>query len=105
MSSNSQTTIATMLLAGDVGGTKTHVGVFDPGERRPSAIHTATFRTLDFADLISLVRTFLEQARVDARSLQAACFGVAGPVANQRATLTNVPWDVDAAVICAQLPV
>jgi glucokinase len=42
---------------------------------------------------------------VDAGALEAACFGVAGPVKHRRAQLTNVPWDVDANAICRQLPV
>jgi glucokinase len=94
-----------MLLAGDVGGTKTLVGLFARGQRRPLAVHTATFRTLNFPDLASLSLEFLRQTRVDAGALEAACFGVAGPVKHRRAQLTNVPWDVDANAICRQLPV
>lgn len=105
MSSRSRTTIALMLLAGDVGGTKTLVGLFSRGQPRPAAVHTASFRTLDFPDLASLSHEFLRQAHVAATDLEAACFGVAGPVKNRRARLTNVPWEVDADAICRQLPV
>ena len=105
MSSGSRTTIAVMLLAGDVGGTKTLVGLFSRGQRRPAAVHTASFRTLDFPDLASLSQEFLRQARVDAGALEGACFGVAGPVKDRRATLTNVPWEVDADAMCRQLRV
>jgi glucokinase len=95
MSSRSRTTIAVMLLAGDVGGTKTLVGLFERGTPRPAIAHTQSLPTLDFPDLASLVREFLRQARVDGDSLEAACFGVAGPVEHRRAKLTNVPWEVD----------
>lgn len=105
MSSRSRTTIAWMLLAGDVGGTKTLVGLFSRGLPRPAAVHTASFRTLDFPDLASLSQAFLREARVDAGTLEGACFGVAGPVKDRRAKMTNVPWDVDADAIARQLPV
>lgn len=105
MSSRSRTTIAMMLLAGDVGGTKTLVGLFSRGQRRPAEIHTASFRTLDFPDLAALAREFLRQARAEAGALEGACFGVAGPVKDGRGRLTNVPWEVDAEAICRQLPV
>src|SRR4051794_6216817 len=105
MSSGSRTTIRLMLLAGDIGATKTLMGVFSRERPRPSPIHTATFRTLDFADLTSLSREFLKQAGVSAGQLTGACFGVAGPVKNRRAQLTNVPWDVDADAIGEELGV
>src|SRR4051812_33804780 len=103
MSSRSRTTIALMLLAGDVGGTKTLVGLFQRDNARAASVHTSSFRTLDFPDLTSLLRDFLGQARVDASTIEAACFGVAGPVEHQRAKLTNVPWEVDAGDIRRQL--
>jgi glucokinase len=105
MSSGSRTTIAPMLLAGDVGGTKTLLGLFSTGTPRPLATHTASFRTLDFPDLAALSREFLRQVGGDAARLDAACFGVAGPVKDRKATLTNVPWEVDADAISRQLPV
>jgi glucokinase len=96
MSSGSRITIALMLLAGDVGATKTLLGLFSHGGPRPVAVHTASFRTLDFPDLTSLSLEFLRQADAGAKTLTAACFGVAGPVKDRRAAMTNVPWDVDA---------
>ena len=96
MSSRSRTTIALMLLAGDVGGTKTLMGLFSPARPRPAVVRTASFRTLDFPDLTSLSLEFLRQMDVSAPDLTGACFGVAGPVKDGRATLTNVPWSVDA---------
>jgi glucokinase len=94
-----------MLLAGDVGGTKTLVGLFAAGSSRPVAVDTQSFHTLDFPDLVALASEFLRRAGCDARQLEGACFGVAGPVKDGRARLTNVPWIVDAQVICRQLPV
>lgn len=92
-----------MLLAGDVGGTKTLLGLFGPGPRRPSAIDIRSYRTLDFPDLAELAAEFLRTSAARATEIDAACFGVAGPVNGPRAQLTNVPWLVDADAIGARL--
>jgi glucokinase len=94
-----------MLLAGDVGGTKTLIGLFVGGAPRPRAVQTESFRTLEFPDLISLASAFLRKSGCEAREIDAACFGVAGPVKNGCARLTNVPWMVDAYAIGRDLPV
>lgn len=91
-----------MLLAGDVGATKTDLGLFELAAERPVPVETARFDTTAFDSLESLVAAFL--ARLPRRpTVRAACFGVAGPVRRQRATLTNVAWSVDAAVLAARL--
>ena len=94
-----------MLLAGDVGGTKTFMGVFSRGEPRPAAVATRAYRTLDFPDLAALSRRFLEETGTAAGDIEAASFGVAGPVRGPRAQLTNVPWTVDVDVLRAELPI
>ena len=94
-----------MLLAGDVGGTKTLIGLFAAGDDRPGAVHAESFRTLDFSDLAALVSEFLRRAGREARDIDGACFGVAGPVNDGRARLTNVPWIVDGDALCRRLPI
>jgi glucokinase len=84
-----------MLLAGDVGGTKTLLGLFERGERRPAPIEVRTFPTLEFPSLTSMIAMFLS-AQPRTPAIEAACVGVAGPVLGHRAELTNVPWIVDA---------
>jgi glucokinase len=88
-----------MLLAGDVGGTKTLLGLFTSGSGRPRAAHVQEFVTLDFDGLEPMVRAFLESQAVEASSIEAACFGVAGAVTEQVAHLTNVPWRIDCAAM------
>jgi glucokinase len=88
-----------MLLAGDIGGTKTLLGLFDSAADRPKAIEVGEFTTLDYDDLVPMIREFLKARGVDARAVVAASFGVAGAVTDQVARLTNVPWLVDAAAI------
>jgi len=85
-----------MLLAGDIGGTKTLLGLYDPSSVRPRAIAIRSFPTLEFDDLTSMIAEFIRTDEVRQASIDAACFGVAGPVIADAATLTNVPWRVDA---------
>ena len=90
-----------MVLAGDIGGTKTFLGLFDPQSVRPRSIAVSEFTTLEHADLASIISTFLKQQRPPAPQLRAACFGVAGPVNANTAVLTNVPWRVEGAAIAS----
>jgi glucokinase len=90
-----------MLLAGDIGGTKTLLGLFDPASVRPRAIVIRSFPTLEFDDLTSMIAAFVKDDEVRHMSIDAACFGVAGPVIGDAAELTNVPWRVDARRVAA----
>jgi glucokinase len=85
-----------MLLAGDIGGTKTLLGLFDSVPARPQPIAVRSFGTLDYDDLTTMIAEFLEGEDVETAAIDAASFGVAGPVFDESATLTNVPWRVDA---------
>ncbi len=88
-----------MLLAGDIGGTKTLLGLFAAAPERPTPIEIGEFISLEYDGLEPMIREFLKARSVDARHIEAACFGVAGAVTNQVARLTNVPWLVDAASV------
>ena len=94
-----------MLLAGDVGGTKTFLGLFAPGDRRPEAVEIRSYRTVDFADLGALCLRFLTDTSAHANDITAVSFGVAGPIVGSRAQLTNVPWVVDVDALRKDLPV
>src|SRR5918995_1085665 len=84
-----------MLLAGDVGGTKTLLGLFSPAPDRPTPIEIGEFVTLEYDGLEPMVREFLRAQSIEPKRIEAACFGVAGAVTEQVARLTNVPWLVD----------
>lgn len=84
-----------MFLAGDIGGTKTLLGLFAPAPERPRAIEVGEFVTLDYEALEPMVREFLRAQNIEPSRIEAACFGVAGAVTEQVARLTNVPWLVD----------
>jgi glucokinase len=88
-----------MLLAGDVGGTKTLLGLYTPAAGRPELVGVRPFATRDHRTLEAIVGEFLEIERVPRGAVRAATFGVAGPIVEQEAELTNVPWRVSAAGI------
>ena len=83
-----------LILAGDVGGTKTWLGLFSPDRPRPTPLETRRYPTLEFDALTPMVARFLDQTGA-ADQVAAACFGVAGPVQSNASMLTHVPWVVD----------
>jgi glucokinase len=85
-----------MLLAGDLGGTTTRLGLFEHRVTRPAPIEERDFTTLDYPNLPAIVKEFLRGTGVTAASIEGACFGVAGPIHEEWADLTNVPWRVGA---------
>lgn len=89
-----------MLLAGDVGATKTILGIYaaEKGPQEPLA--EATFSSLQYADLVELVGAFLTQTDHD---VEQAVFGVAGLVIGGQATVTNIPWIIDEAELKEKL--
>src|SRR5690349_18643479 len=88
-----------MVLAGDIGGTKTLLGLFDERPTRPRPVVVREFPTLDFTDLSAMIATFAADHEVNGISVDVACFGVAGPVIGNTAELTNVPWKIDGSVV------
>src|SRR5881628_3051527 len=92
-----------IILAADVGGTKSNLGVFeaaagasDPGAG-PSAAPTMRFErsypTHDFRkSLASMLTQFLEEAKVSAGDVSAACVGIAGPVEDGVCVAEWLPW-------------
>jgi glucokinase len=84
-----------MILAGDIGGTKTLIGLFEPRDQRPRPVHVESFPTTEFPGLPEIIDAFFA-GRSEPPHLAFAAFGVAGPVINQTAQMTNVAWRVDA---------
>jgi glucokinase len=83
-----------MLLAGDIGGTKTRLGLFAATGGRPSTLAVREYPTSDFPHLVAMIEDFRDAAGPSA--IHAACFGLAGPVIDRVGHLTNVPWRVEA---------
>jgi glucokinase len=83
-----------MLLAGDLGGTKTLLGLYRRAPGRPQPLAVTEFATGDYAALGPMVAEFLASVAIAPAAVEAAAIGVAGPVLHDEATLTNVPWRV-----------
>lgn len=83
-----------MILAGDIGGTKTILSVFARNSNLHEPIVEYTFKSQDFPDLQTLIAHCMRTADYP---IEAASFGVAGPVLDGRAMITNLPWVVDEA--------
>ena len=86
-----------MLIAGDIGGTKTVLALFDvaAGEtgitRHP--VLERTFPSHQYQSLELIVEEFLRDSD---HPVSAGSFGVAGPVVENRAQVTNLPWVIEA---------
>ena len=80
-----------LLLAGDIGGTKTIMALFsiDRGPLQP--IIEKSYASGSYADFDAIIDDFLQQADT---AVSHACFGVAGPVIEGRAKITKLPWQL-----------
>jgi glucokinase len=89
-----------LLLAGDIGGTKTDLALYteDGGPRAPVTL--AEFPSHDYDSLEAVVREFLKSTGA---SVNYASFDVAGPVIDGAAKTTNLPWQVESAKLEREL--
>ncbi len=89
-----------MILAGDIGGTKTVLALIEPlGDGSLNCLREQTFASGEFDSFDEILALFLNGAP----SVDAACFGIAGPVLNQRCQTTNLPWLLDGAELKLRL--
>src|ERR1044071_2349061 len=91
---------STMLLAGDIGGTKTALGVFSEDQGTHPALAESEVHSADYPSLEAIAKEFLAKTGM---KVDRACFGVAGPVIAGRAKVTNLPWVVDQDSIANEL--
>lgn len=95
----------TCVLAGDVGGTKTVLCLYQAGDGPSDAAHLSEIRKqtlrsgthLQFRDLMA---EFLDDSAPHRPEI--ACIGIAGPVHGQRCEATNLPWTIDAGILRSQ---
>jgi glucokinase len=90
-----------MILAADIGGTKVNLGIFEMREGRLKLVNEGTRPSRNYARLQDLVKEFLES--IGWPGIDRACFGIAGPVRNGKAQLTNLPWIVEAGEMATEL--
>ena len=103
----------TLLLAGDIGGTKTILRLVDvdPQDAAPAAmlkpLHENRYPSANFPDLVPMVRQFLAEAVQHNISIepQKACFAIAGPVVDNTSQLTNLSWSLSAQRLSQELDI
>jgi glucokinase len=89
-----------MLLAGDIGGTKTDLAGFSHEAGPHLPLVQAEMHSADYPSLQTLVTEFLQKVKMP---VERACFDVAGPVVDGRVKTTNLPWVMDEAELARDL--
>src|SRR5262249_232578 len=84
--------VVTMLIAGDVGGTKTDLAIYSPRGGPHAPVAQTQFRSADYPSLQTMVAEFLARVKL---SVAAASFDVPGPVIDGHVKTTNLPWTMD----------
>lgn len=84
-----------LILAGDIGGTKTILRLVQTSDNSQlDTLAEKQYPSQEFPDLVPMVREFLQE--IDAATPDTACFGIAGPVVDNTARLTNLNWFLEA---------
>ena len=89
-----------MLLAGDIGGTKTILGVFTPENGPFSPLAEITYDSQGYPSLEVMASDFLKRTGLHVRE---GSFGVAGPIVDGRTVPTNLPWSIEGASVATAL--
>ena len=97
-----------IVLAGDIGGTNTRLALIDAapasagGKATFTAVAEHTYPSAGHPSLDAIAQTFLDTF-AKGRSIDRACFGIAGPVENNICRATNLPWVIDGRSISQKL--
>jgi glucokinase len=89
-----------MLIAGDIGGTKTDLGIYSIESGPHTPLSQTEVHSADYPSLPAMVKEFLAQVKM---SVDVASFDVAGPVINGRVKTTNLPWVMDESTLASEL--
>jgi glucokinase len=91
-----------MILAADIGGTKTNIALFAQpssaaeADRTPVPLHKAQFPSTEYPGFGAVAEVFLRDCALAPNKVKRACVGVAGPVVQGHVETPNLPWHVDA---------
>lgn len=91
-----------LLLAGDVGGTKTHLAIFSETGGLASPVAEVTFRSNDFPSFVEMAKKFLGEYSLAPKVL---CLGVAGPVLSGGVRIEKLSWQISEAELQKSLGV
>jgi len=89
-----------MILAGDIGATRTRLAAFETEGNRLSCVVEKIFMSQDHSGLPEILTQFIRSEGIPVHS---ACFGVAGPVRSGRSKISNLPWIIDSGELARQL--
>src|SRR6202035_79814 len=89
-----------MILAGDIGGTRTRLAAFPVEGSKLTCVIEKTYPSQEHEGLAEIVADFI---RTEGIPVHTACFGVAGPVRGGRSKISNLPWTIDSRELAAQL--
>ncbi|MCB1106818.1 MAG: glucokinase [Chlamydiia bacterium] len=89
-------------LAGDIGGTKTHLALYQEKKGKMESIKEQKFPSQKYPNLRTIVKEFLKGVDI---KISKGCFGIAGPVKKGKSHATNLPWLVDADVLQKELSI
>src|SRR6266853_664500 len=97
-----------MILAADVGGTKCNLALYQVRGLEYKQLSKRRYESHSFSSFDTIITKFLSEIRdgtteIGAEKIEAAGFGVAGPVIDHRVKATNLPWVVDGAALAGQL--
>ena len=84
-----------LILAGDIGGTKTILRICDCTESNLETLFEQTFPSQKFNSFYGLLNEYLISAARGKHHISRICMAVAGPVLNGHAKVTNLPWTID----------
>ena len=91
MDSNRKKISGPLVLAGDVGGTKTYLGLFSRAGSTLEAVRHGGFVNSRYSGLEDILSVFIEKGE----KIESACFGVACQIEGNRGEMTNLDWVVD----------
>jgi glucokinase len=91
-----------MILAGDIGATRTRLAAFETEGNRLHSVVSKTYMSQEHAGLSEILSHFI---RTEGIPVHSACFGVAGPVRSGRSKISNLPWIIDSRELSEQLKV
>src|ERR1700722_19489096 len=89
-----------MILAGEIGATRTRLAAFETEGNRLSRVVEKIYMSHDYAGLPDILPQFIRGEGIPGHS---ACFGVAGPVRSGRSKISKLPWTIDAGELAKQL--
>ncbi|RXJ67934.1 glucokinase [Halarcobacter ebronensis] len=86
-----------MILAGDIGGTKTNLALYEIKQNQPILVIKEQFSSKNYDSLMQIIKEF--HIKNGTPLIEAVCIGIAGPIIEQRCKTTNLPWHINASEI------